>query len=753
MSTELTQDHNKHKQIFLHDPADNADKLDIVEYWRSITKRKVAIVAFGLAVALLAAVVVFVMTPIYRATVTVLIEANKSKVLSIEDVYSGISQNREYFQTQVEIIKSREVGLKSIIKAKLWEHEEFDPREKKKSWVGSVLSSVGFADDEKKEWTEAALAEAIYGGFSKKLTIEPIRLSQLAKISFESSDAKLAALVANTVADVYIENDLDARYKVTKQASSWLQERLSTLKTKLDESERALQSFREKEGIIDVKNAAQSGAGKQIEEVTQRLVETRMKRAEAENAYNQIKSAPKGADLSSLPAVIKNTVVGEAKKQEADAERRLSEIAQRYGTEHPKYMQGEGELKAARENVKRQVETVVFSVTREYEAARGTERALEGIMASARGSVQTINRKEFELNVLDREVDSNRQMYDMFMKRAKETNVAGDLQSAVARVVDPAVVPNRPVKPQKMQIIMIAFVLGLFIGVLASLLLDRLDNTLKTTEDVEAKLKQPLLTTLPLLAKDEVERTSTARLFLDQPKSLYSEAIRTARTGVLLSAIDLDKRILLVTSSLPGEGKTTFSINLAMAHAHTKKTLLIDSDMRRPAVSKGLELGKGSKGLSNLVSGTASLEECLQSVDGSDLMILPSGTIPPNPLELLLSQKFKDTLTQLSETFDIIIIDSPPVELVSDALVISPLATGVIYVVKAMDTPYQLARKGLARMRRADGQILGVVLNKLDFAHAEKYYGEYSGYGKYGYGTKGYQGAYGAVYGDDANPA
>ena len=749
MSTQASLEQNKHKQIFLHDPADQEDKLDIVEYWRSITKRKVSIIAFGLAVALLAAVVVFVMTPIYRSTVTVLIEANKSKVLSIEDVYSGISQNREYFQTQIEIIKSREVAIKTIVKTKLWEREEFDPRPKGDSFVASLLSSVGFAD-EKKEWTEEALAEAIFAHFSKNLVIEPVRLSQLAKISFDSKDPVLSALVANTLADVYIESDLEARYKMTKQASSWLQERLASLKSKLDDSERSLQSYREREGIVDVKNAAQSGAGKQIEEVTQRLVETRMKRAEAENAYNQIKTASKGADLSSLPAVIRNPIVADAKKQELEAERRLSETAQRYGTEHPKYLQAEGEMKAARDNTRRQVDNVVMSVTREYEAARGTEKALEGIMASARGSVQTINRKEFELNVLEREVDANRQMYDMFMKRAKETNVSGDLQSAIARVVDVAVLPEKPVKPQKVQIILIAFVLGLFIGVLISLLRDRLDNTLKTTEDVESKLKQPLLTTLPLLAKDEIERTSTARLFLDQPKSIYSEAIRTARTGVLLSAIDMPKRLLLVTSSLPGEGKTTFSINLAMAHAHTKKTLLIDSDMRRPAVTKGLDLLKGAKGLSNLVSGTATLEECLQKVDGSNLMILPSGTIPPNPLELLLSQKFKDTLTQLSETFDIIVIDSPPVELVSDALVISSLTTGVIYVAKALSTPYPLVKKGLQRIRRADGQILGVVLNQFDFAMAEKYYGEYSGYGKYGYGVKGYQGGYGAVYGEDS---
>lgn len=753
--TEQAIDHAKHKQIFLHDPADREDKLDIVEYWRSITKRKYPILAFGLAVALLAAVVVFVMTPIYRSTVTVLIEANKSKVVTIEDVYSGISQNREYFQTQVEIIKSRDVAIRAIQKTKLWEHEEFDPRPKGDSWISGVLSSIGFSDGEAKEWNEAALAEAVYGRFSKQLSIEPVRLSQLAKISFESRDPELAASVSNAVADVYIESDLEARYKMTKQASSWLQERLSSLKTKLDESERSLQNYRDKEGIADVKNATQSGAGKQIEEVMGRLVEARMKRAEAENAYNQIKAAPKGADLTSLPAVLRNPIVADAKKQELEAERRLSELSQRYGSEHPKYVQAEGEFKTAKDNTRRQVDTVVASVTREYEVARGTEKALEGVLGAARGSVQNLNRKEFELNVLEREVESNRQMYDMFMKRAKETNVAGDLQTAIARIVDPAVVPKRPVKPQKLQIIAIAFVLGLFIGVLASLLMDRLDNTIKTSEEVEAKLKHPLLTTLPLLSKEETDRTSTARIFLDQPKSLYSEAIRTARTGVLLSAIDLTKRLLLVTSSLPGEGKTTFSINLAMAHAHTKKTLLIDADMRRPAVSKGLELPIGAKGLSNLVSGTATLEECLQPVNGSNLMLMPSGTIPPNPLELLLSQKFKETLDSLAETFDIIVIDSPPVELVSDALVIAPFATGVIYVSKAMDTPYQLARKGLQRLRRADGQILGVVLNRLDFAKAEKYYGEYSGYGKYGYGKTGYgktgYGAgYSSVYGEDS---
>lgn len=740
----------KHKQISLHEPDDASDSLDLVEYWRSITKRKWAILAFGLIVALLVGVVVFALTPIYRGTATVLIEANKNKVVSIEDVYSGIGQSREYFQTQVEIIKSREVAVRTISVLKLWDFPEFDPRIKSKFQWQDFLEALGVTEAvEPKEWTDTALADAVYLKFNKRLTIEPVRLSQLAKISFESDSPALSATVANTIASTYIENDLDARYKMTKQASGWLQERLSSLKTKLDESERNLQNYREKTGIVDVKSAAQSGGGKQIEEVTQRLVDTRLRRAEAENAYNQIKSVGKNGDYSSLPAVVRNSNVSEALKAQAEAERNMSEVAQRYGFEHPKYVAAEATLKSARDNVKRQVESVVGSVTREYEVAVGTERALEATLNSARGSIQNLNRKEFELGVLEREVESNRQIYDMFMKRAKETNVSGDLQSAVARVVDPAVVPTKPVKPQKSQIISIAFVLGLFIGVLVSLLLDRLDNTIKTTEDVEAKLKAPLLTTLPLLDKGDTDRVASARLFLDSPKSIYSEAIRTARTGVLLSAIDVPNRILLVTSSLPGEGKTTFSINLALAHSQTKRTLLIDADMRRPAITKGLDLAPGFKGLSELVAGTAVLDDCLQAVPGSSLSVLGSGRIPPNPLELLLSQKFKATLDELASIFDIIVIDSPPVELVSDALVISAHATGVIYAVKAADTPYPLARKGLQRIRRAEGEIMGVVLNRFDFKQAEKYYGEYSGYGKYGYGKYGYKAGYGEAYGSE----
>jgi capsular exopolysaccharide synthesis family protein len=733
------------KALFLHDPENQDSQLDFVEYWRTLRKHKWAILAFAAAVTLVAAVVAFVSTPIYEAKTTLLIETNKQKVVTIEDVYSGMGASREYFQTQVEIIKSREVSLKTIAKLKLYDHPEFDPRVPKKG-IAAMVKQIGFATEEApREWNAQTLSEAALGKFSGNLSIEPIRLSQLVVVRFTSPDPALAAQITNALAQTYIENDLDARYQMTRTASVWLQDQLSGLKEKLTQSEQTLQSYREKQGIVTFKEASQNGTGQQVEQISSRLIEARTRLAEIESTYKTVKDAAGAGDLASQPAVLVNVQVADAKRQATEAARRLADVSQRYGRDHPKFMQADSDSKSASENLQRQIELVVGGITNEYERARSTVKMLESSLANARGSVQNINRKEFELGVYEREVDSNRQMYDMFMKRAKETNVGGDLQSTVARVVDHSEVPTGPIKPKKFLIVAVALVMGVLVGVMLALLLELLDNTLKTTEDVEVRLRQPLLTVLPMLQKKETERTVSGRLMLEAPNSLYSEGVRTARTGVLLSSVDLPTRTLVVTSSVPGEGKTTFSSNLAMAHSLTKKTLLIDADMRRPTLHKAYGLEHSTVGLSELVAGTALLKDCLHAVDGCKLQIMTSGAIPPNPLELLHSDRFTQTLDVLSKHFEIIIIDSPPVELVSDAMVIATHASGVIFVTKALSTPYPLARKSLQRLRRANAHIIGVVLNALDFNKAEKYYGEYSGFGKYGYGS--YGSSYGEAYG------
>lgn len=719
------------------------DTIDLIDYWRSIVKRKVAIVGFALMVALVAAAVVLAITPIYRATTAILIETGRTNVVAIDDVYSGVSQSREYVQTQLEIIKSRQVAVRTIVALKLWDHSEFNPRQTEPGVINNVKTLLGMEDEMAADaWTEELLVNAVLEKFESRRTIELVRLSQLVKVHFESADPNLAARVANELARQYIESDLNARYEMTRQASSWLQERLADLKTNLTESERKLQEYRDKAGILDTKGIAQSGAGQQISDINQRLIEARIRLAETETAYRQISKASKDTDFSDIPAVLRNPSVSEAKRAQGDSERKFSEVSQRYGFEHPRFLAAKSELEASTANLKRQVDSVVASLTREYEVAQGTIRALESTLGQTRAGVQNLNRKEFELGVLEREAQANRDMLSLFINRAKETSAASDLQSTVARVVDAAVAPEKPIKPKKTQIVLIALVLGLMVGALVALLMEQLDRTLKTTDDVERKLGAPLLTTLPLLSAADGTRAQSSHLFLDQPNSMFAEAIRTARSGVLLSAIDEPHRVVLVTSTLPGEGKSTFAVNLAMAHAKTQRTLLIDADMRRPTLAKAFDLPPASLGLSDLVAGTVQSDQCLLKLEKTELTVLTSGSLPPNPLELLSSERFAQTLEKLKTHFDIIIIDSPPIELVSDALMISVHATGVIYVAKAFETPTTMIKKGLERLRRANGPLMGVVLNQFDFVQAHKYHGDQSGYGQYGYGETGYGQAY-----------
>lgn len=720
---------------------------DLLVYWRILATRKWSILGLTLGITVLAALVVFSIRPTYRSTVTLLLEAQKNKVVGIEEVYSGMSANREYFQTQAEIMKSRELAAKVVNRLDLAKDPEFDPRQQEppfwRRWLGNAgidLATIGIAeDDASASQDDATITKGVIRSFQSRLTVEPVRLSQLVRVSFDSADPALAAKVANAVAEIFIESDLEARYQMTQKASDWLSERIGGLRQKLESSEKALQQYRDKERIVDAKGTSQSGASRQLEELTKAQVDARQRRNEAENRYNQIRniggaSAPA---YDSVPAVMGNQLVSRMREAEADAEKKYSELSNRYGREHPRMVQAESELRSARENTRKAIDTVVSSITREYEVARANEASVEKTLSQSKSEIQDINRKEFQLGILEREAAGNRQLYDMFLGRFKETNLTGGLQSTVARVVDSAVISARPFKPNKQMVTLLALVAGLFISVMLALLLDRLDSTVKNSVDVENKLGLPVLSSLPIIKSGTTKLPEL--IYLEHPHAMFSEAIRTARTGIMLSSIDTPHRAILVTSSVPGEGKTTVAINLAQAFAQTKRVVLIDADMRRPSVGKTFGKETSIPGLSSLVSGGTPASECIFKMEGSDLFILPSGPVPPNPLELILSKRFQETLHKLGELFDLLIIDSPPVQLVSDAMAIARNASGVVYVVKADSTPYQMARNGIKRMRQASTNLIGVALNQLDVEHADRYYGEYSGYSKYSY--RNYYGA------------
>jgi capsular exopolysaccharide synthesis family protein len=724
------------------------ESLEILEYWRAISKRRWSIISLTILVGILATLIVYSIKPTYRGTATLLIEQGKSKVVSIEEVYNQGFANREYFQTQVEILKSEELARKTVERLKLTTHPDYDPRqaEQRAFWLPTDL----FKDEKSAAPSENAILKNVIKKFRANLQVQLVRNSQLAQISFISPDREMAAKVPNTMAELFVESDLEARVAMTQKATEWLRERMGELRTKVDSAEKALQEYRERERIVDAKSVVLSGAGRQLEELTRSLVEARQKRAEAESAYQQVQQlkAGKGTiSYDSLPAVIRHPLVQKMKEVESDSERKMSEAGKRYGPDHPRMQQAKAELDAARENTRRQAEFVVAGLSREYESARSNESAVERALAQSKNDIQGLNRKEFQLGVLEREAQQNRNLYDMFVNRLKETSMGSDVQTTVARVVDPATVPSDAYAPQKRQIVGISLAVALVLSAMLALLLDRLNNTLNSTHGVETRLG---VSALGVLQKIKGGLSGGKKGFLSElaffndSQSVFAEAVRTVRTSVLMSALDDPHKVVVVTSSVPEEGKTTLSFNLACALGQVKKVLLIDADLRRPKIGRLVGRDPKSPGLADLVAGQAQISQCVFFQEQAGIHVLPAGTVPPNPLELLSSRRFEEVIAKIKDAFDIVVIDSPPLQLVSDALVLAQHSSSVIYVVKADATPYQVAQNGIKRLRRVGAPLLGVVLNQLDLERAEKYYGEYSGYRSYkGYKKHGYTKTYG----------
>lgn len=711
------------------------DVVDLHQYWLTIMRRKWGILGFAFVATLLAALVVFSLEPVYRATATLLIESKQAKVVSIEEVYGLDSSNNEYYLTQFEILKSRKLAEKVIQKYGLVEHPEFNRAPafsfNWKEYAGQYIPELA-----PKEPTQEQRYQAVVAAFSKRLAVLPVSKTQLVKISFESYDPRFAAQMANAIGEAYIDSNLEAKLELTVKASSWLNERMGGLKEKLRESERRLQEFRDREQIVGG-NGGLDIASTELDLVATKLVDARRQRLELEGLYQEIRAIGKSAPAERyerIPAVLGHSVVQSYKAALLKAEQKESELSKRYGHKHPKLIAAKAEVSTARRSLDRQIMSVVNGIENKYRVARSSENSLEGSLGSTKQQIQGLKRKEYQLKELEQEVETNRQLYDTFFTRLNETAATGDLETANARIADPAVAPVSPAKPRKNLIIMMSFIISLMFGVMCAFLLELLNNTVRSSGDVQSKLGATMLGLLPKLAGRKGEKVSY-RYYLEDNTSGFSEAVRTIRTGLILSSLDNPHKIIAVTSTVPGEGKTSTSLSLAYSIGQMERVLLIDADMRRPSIGKLFEFGNKAPGLSNLVAGTAALSECVHTLEEEGIDVIPAGIIPPNPLELLSSDRFVKVLEVLEKHYDRIVIDTAPCQAVSDALVLSRHIGSMVYVVKSDSTPVPQIKAGLKRLAEVNAPVVGVVVNQVNMKKASRYYGEgYSGYyDVYGY--------------------
>ena len=740
-STAQTNDRNP--PVLRQDDSD--DEIDLLKLWNSLWWRKWSILSLVLAVMMVAALAVLVVTPIYRAAATLLIEQKAAKVVSIEQVYGLDGMGNEYLQTQFELLKSRALAERVVRQLNLTTHPEFDPRQQPEplidlSWLRSALNFhkvvpvtlPGDLEDEA-ALSEAEIFDEVVKQFMAVTSVSQQGKSQLVTISVEMADPRTAALAANALANGFIESQLEATMEMSATATNWMNSRLGELRARLKEAEDRLQSFREAENLVDIDGVSTIVAG-ELSLTADRMIDARRQRAEAESQYRQVQAMRSGGweRLATIPAVLGHPLIQQFKADEAKAKAKVEELSRRYGARHPAMEGARSELNAASASLRGQVEQIVAGIERNYQLAVANENSLRSSFNANKAQIQQISAKEFRLRELQREVEANRALYDTFMTRLKETSATADLDTANARIVDPAVVPSEPVKPKKTLIVLIAGLLALFAGVGLTLLLDALNNTFKSTEEIEGKLNIPVLGILPLLKKKE--RSEIAHMFQEGQNKPFCEAIRTIRTGVVLSAMDNAHKVIVITSSIPGEGKSTVSANLAFALGQVEKVLLIDADLRRPTLAKNFDFPVGTPGLANLIANTAKLEDCLREVNG--ISMLCAGTVPPNPLELLSSQRFAKAIEYLKSKYDRIIIDSPPTQAVSDAMVLSTFANALIYVIKSDSTAIPLVEKGVGQLLQNNAPVTGIVLNQVDVKKAQKYGYSYGGYYDY-YGYSG----------------
>lgn len=712
--------------------------VDLKSYWTILMKAKWKVLGFAFFTTLLVAIFVAGLTPIYRASVSLLFNTNADNTVSIDSVYSLDTSRKEYFLTQFEIIKSRAVSEQVIDKIDLGNQPEYLPSGEVDlvSQLKTAVKSWLPLAKENKEIDSAVAARIaktkLISNFQDKLIVNPVRKTQLVYISFEAEDPALAALVANTVAETYIIQEMSGQLDSTKKAALWLKQRLDELRASLEQSIADLQDYRIKENLIDIESkGVRSMASDELENLTASYLKAKKKRFEAETIY-LFASSVKGSDidtLMSLPEISNHPLIEDIKTAEIDAKRNVSTLSYRYGPKHPKLIAAKAQLAGLNKQLVVQANKLVKSIAKDLNTAKANEQRLQSELTVEKSKYQQVTSKEQGYLKLKREVDANRALYETFLTRFKEMNITTDLEVQKARIIDRAEIPLAPTKPNKRLVVMLAFIASFGFAVVLTFVLDALNDSFRTAQDVETVLAMRLLGLLPQI---KIKRKQSLPLYtyFDDKYRGFSEAVRTLRTGFVLSHLDSNHKIVVVTSSIPGEGKTTTSLNIAFAMAQMEKTLIIEADMRRPSFTKLLDLAPYQGGLSNIISGTDKLTDVLIHDEKSGLDILSAGFIPENPLELLSHPQFAKLLDSLKGHYQRIIIDSPPTQVVSDALVLAKQADSFIYVVRAESTKKSVAKGGLLRLRELGVKIDGIVLNHVNVkSGANKYEGYYDYYG------------------------
>jgi capsular exopolysaccharide synthesis family protein len=709
------------------------EEIHLRDYWKVIVKRRSSALTFFSVLVVVVTIGSLTTTPVYRASTRVLIDRENQNVANLKDVYYDF-YSEDYYHTQYELIKSTAVAYKTVRNLNLEGNPEFNPAAKRtgEGWLAGVFRALGGIFGKKQSSESAAkddpamsLAKMMQGG----LRVEPVKNSRIVNISYEYRDPKLAAAIANGVANAYVEQVLDIKMGAAKQAVEWMSKKIDEQKRTLEESQQALQEYTKNKDVVELENK-EALTPLKLQNLSYQVVLAEGKRKEAEALFNQVKNLSNNLqEALTVPAIAGDPVMQSLRTEEIKIEKDIMEMSKKYGEKHPQMIRLREDLRALREKMSSEAKRIITSIKNDYELAKARESGLRNSMAQGKGEAMALSEKAIQYGVLKREVESNQQLYDALLKRIKETSLIEEVKSFNIYIVDRAEIPRTPVRPRRLLNILLSIIVGAFGGVGIAFFLEYIDNTFKKPEDVEERLGLPLLGVVPYIRQTESPEGSFETITHTSQKSTISETYRALRTSILLSAPEPVKSIV-VTSSVEDEGKTTTAVNLAIALAQMEKmVLLVDADLRKPKVHSVLNIDNAI-GLSSFLARQV-VQNMMKAGEIPNLSVITSGPLPPNPSELLGSRRMKEFLDIVNEKFDIVIFDTAPLITVTDTTLLSDLVDGTVLVIRSGRTTFDVAQRAVRLLRDINAKVLGVVLNSMDTAK-EGYRYLYPYYYQYG---------------------
>lgn len=702
------------------------DYMSIMALWDILLKRRWTVVTVLVVISTLVAIVTFRTKPVYKAAARVEVEAEMPLIQSLNDLYQ-YEQNSDddtFLETQIEIIKSDALAWRTIEQLRLTENPNFAPPQPANSNRDSDANK-----------------QRLIAAFKSGVSVQLVPKTRMLLVGYESTSPELTARISNELVTNYIEYNFRQKYDSTRQASAWLEQQLDELKAKVETSQQALVDY-ERNNAIAGTGDKQSVQEQMLSDLSKDLTTAQSDRIQKESFYNQLRTSP-----GQMGALTQNPLLQKLEEKQADLQSQYTEVISQYGPNYPKALRVQQLIAENRGQIEQEQKRVVDRAHADYMTAVNRENLALAAVNQQKDDLGKVNQLLVEHNILKRDFETNQQLYQNLLQKLKDATVSAGLRSTNIHLVDSAMTPTAPIRPRKMLNVMVGLFSGIVLGVMVAFAQEALDQSVKSIVEIEALLGAPALGIIPLnrlgraaygmhrhrRSMHEDSDVNVALISVKRPRSALAEAYRSLRTAVLLSNSAQPPKTILITSTKSGEGKTVTSLNLASVMAQRKApVLLIDCDLRKSGVASAVKISN-EKGLTTVLAGGMDAEDAIQPhSELPGLWILPAGPGVPNPAELLSSDKMVELIQQLSDRYEHVIIDSPPVLAVTDAAILSAVVDGVLLIVEGGSTHKGALARSHHTIVSSGGKVLGVVFNKYDHRREGAYgYGSYYHYYPY----------------------